>query len=389
MNTDIRRAALFVSAFLFFSSFCLQASQEDIVQDTNLLKIHYINLGQGGSTLIIGPDGTTILYDFGVKQGKQGLVPYLDNIIDGKKIHYAILSHRDKDHFVGYKDLIEAGYDISIANYEPDGPSKDSPQFTKNWAKITPNTRAGAAQPIPVGLTIAIGNGASILVASSNGKIFDGTDIAVSNENDRSISLFLNYGNFQYILDGDLGGGEEKCSGHETSQLDIQSYVAKALLKTEKIDPKHGVDVFHVAHHGSESSSPARYVSLINPEVGLISVGNPNCSYRHPRKDVISMLLGKADNLENACSKVTALTYVFQTDYGSENCARETVGRETDNSGIISGDIVLSTDGKNGYQIKTSGFLWDKKQKIQKVESQSFFIKMDESQKGENNEQNR
>lgn len=386
MKEGIKRITIFVSTLLFFSSFCLQAHQEDIVQDTNLLQIHYINLGQGGSTLIIGPDGTTILYDFGVKQGKQGLVPYLDSVLNGKQIDYAILSHRDRDHYVGYKDLIEAGYDISVANYEPDGPAKDSPQFAKNWTTVTPQTRAGAAQPIPVGLAIAIGNGASILVASSNGRIFDGTDIGVSNENDRSISLFLNYGNFQYILDGDLGGGEEKCSGHETTQLDIQTYVARALLKTERIDPQLGVDVFHVAHHGSESSSPARYVSLINPEVGLISVGNPNCSYRHPRKDVISMLLGKADNLESACTKVTPLTYVFQTDYGSEKCEKETVGRETDNSGIISGDIVLSTDGISGYTIKTSGFVWDKKQKIQKVESQSFFIKMDESQKGENDE---
>jgi beta-lactamase superfamily II metal-dependent hydrolase len=386
MNTVMRRTAILISTFLLFSSFGLQAQQQDSAQDKGLLQIHYINLGQGGSTLIIGPDGTTILYDFGVKQGKQGLVPYLDSVLNGKQIDYAILSHRDKDHFVGYKDLIEAGYDISVANYEPDGPPKDSPQFAKNWTKVTPHTRAGAAKPIPVGLAIAIGNGASILVASSNGRIFDGTDIAVSNENDRSISLFLNYGKFQYILDGDLGGGEEKCSGHETTQLDIQTYVAKALLKTEKIDPKLGVDVFHVAHHGSESSSPARYVNLINPEVGLISVGNPNCSYRHPRKDVISMLLGKTKNLKNACSNVIPLTHVFQTDYGSENCARETVGRETDNSGIISGDIVLRTDGKSGYQIKTSGFVWEKKQKIQKVESQSFFIKMDESQKGENNE---
>lgn len=386
MRAYIKGTALFVSTLLLFSSFCLQAHQENIVQEKNLLQIHYINLGQGGSTLIIGPDDTTILYDFGVKQGKQGLVPYLDGVLDKKQIDYAILSHRDKDHFVGYKDLIESGYDISIANYEPDGPAKHSPQFAKNWTTVTPQTRAGSAQAIPVGLAIAIGNGASILVASSNGRIFDGTDIRVSNENDRSISLFLNYGNFQYILDGDLGGGAEKCSGHETTQLDIQTSVARALLKTKKIDPKLGVDVFHVAHHGNESSSPARYLSLINPEVGLISVGNPNCSYRHPRKDVISMLLGKSHNLENECSKVTPLTHIFQTDYGSEKCASETVGSETDNSGIISGDIVLSTDGLSGYTIKTSGFVWDKKQKIQKVESQSFFIKMDEFIRVENNE---
>ncbi|KXI29592.1 ComEC/Rec2 family competence protein [Paraglaciecola hydrolytica] len=372
--------------FTFSVSLCfLSASFYNFALDSddgkyNKLQIHYINLGQGGSTLIVGPDGTTVLYDFGVKQGKSGLVDYLDSVLGGNKtINYAILSHRDKDHFVGYKDLIEAGYNITVANYEPDGPPKDSPLYVDNWTNITPKTRAGIARSIPVGLTIALGNGASILVAAANGKIFDGTSVKVSNENDRSISLFLDYRNFQYVLDGDLGGGEETCSGHETSQMDVQTEVAKALLNAEKIDDENGVEVFHVAHHGSESSTPARYVSRLNPEVGLISVGNPNCSYRHPRKDVVSMLLNKSSGDDEVCSKVTPLIHVFQTDYGSEKCSNETVGRETDNSGIISGDIILSTDGQTEYNIKTTGMLWVKGRKVKKAESQTFSMKMDKN----------
>ena len=37
--------------------------------------------------------------------------------------------------------------------------------------------------------------------------------------------------------------------------------------------PDFGVDVLHIAHHGSESSTSAAYYKLMKPEVGLISVG--------------------------------------------------------------------------------------------------------------------
>lgn len=339
------------------------------------LEIHYINTGQGGSTLIIGPDGTTILYDFGVKRGKAGLVPYLNSVLNGRKeIDYAILSHRDKDHFIGYRDLIESGYKITVANYEPDGPTKNSPLYLKSWKSVTKNTPAGLAKPIPVGLNIALGNGASALVTVSNGYIFDGTVIDVTNENDRSIGLFIDYGDFEYILDGDLGGGEEECSQHETTQKDVQTFVARALLNSRKISHEFGVDVFHVAHHGSESSSPARYLNLIKPEVGLISVGNPNCAYRHPRKDVMATLLNPKLSSAGDCSNLKPLQKVFQTDFGSVGCLGESIGNETENSGIISGDIVISTDGVNEYLIRTTGYIWKngKKDKYEKVENYTF-----------------
>jgi len=106
-------------------------------------------------------------------------------------------------------------------------------------------------------------------------------------------------------------------------------------------------------------------------------VGNPNCSYRHPRKDVVSMLLTKSNDADTACSLVKPLEYVFQTDKGSEKCSNETVGRETYNSCIISGDIVVSTDGNSEYSIKTSGMLWVNGRKQKKVKSQIFVMKMD------------
>jgi beta-lactamase superfamily II metal-dependent hydrolase len=351
-------------ALLF--TFCTLLASSGLAETNNRLGIHYINIGQGGSTLIIGPDGTTVLYDFGVKSGDKGLVPYLLSVLGKtKSINYAILSHRDKDHFYGYRGLIEAGFNITVANFEPDGDEKNSEQYKDQWLDVSQETSAGKVRKIPVGLNIALGDGATMFVAASNGVIFDGTKIKIFNENDRSISLLISYKNFQYIIDGDLGGGSEACSGHETTQVDVQTPVAKALINHNKISQENGVDVFHVAHHGSESSTPIRYVSLIKPEVGLISVGNPNCNYRHPRKDVTSPLFDDnptttsfANSNLLECPSYQKLKALFQTDFGSAECDSTTPGKETHNNGIVSGDIILNTDGLETYQIFTSGMIW-------------------------------
>jgi beta-lactamase superfamily II metal-dependent hydrolase len=85
------------------------------------LEIHYIDVGQGGCTLIIGPSGTRILYDFGAFDRRRDIVPYLRDVVkldpsDG--FQYAIVSHRDRDHYSGYREVVEAGYNVLVANYD-------------------------------------------------------------------------------------------------------------------------------------------------------------------------------------------------------------------------------------------------------------------------------
>ena len=77
------------------------------------LKIHFIDIGQGDSTLIISPNKKTILIDGGGSKdnktfdiGKQTLIPYLlDKGIT--KLDYIIISHFDSDHVGGLLSVME------------------------------------------------------------------------------------------------------------------------------------------------------------------------------------------------------------------------------------------------------------------------------------------
>jgi beta-lactamase superfamily II metal-dependent hydrolase len=344
---------LFVSIGLAFA---------DGFEPSGKLEVHYINVGQGGCTMIIGPDGTRILYDFGNVSGKRHIIPYLQKAVglmpeDG--FDYSIVSHRDKDHYVGYKALVDKGYDFKVANYGCGSPKEATPLINRSWLNPAQKTTGKAVQTIPVGMRFPLGDGAEALVAASNGNIYKVAERRpVTDENDRSIALYITYKDFQYILDGDLGSGPEECTHHDTRQIDVQTHVARALIDQGLMDEVFGVDVLHIAHHGSESSTSAAYYNLVRPEVGLISVGLKQGTFRHPREDVVDLVLLETPGKKRPdCVKAPPLKALFQTERGAgyqdpdpgqmDRCSSTGC---TSFSGQVVGSIKLVTDGKE-YEI--------------------------------------
>lgn len=328
-----------------------------------LLEIHYINVGQGGSTLIIGPDGTRILYDFGNTGSDKDIVWYLRSQLKldpAEGLHYTVVSHRDKDHYAGYRGVIQAGYEVLNANYGSGSRKRASKFMKKRWLDPAKGTQAGEARPIPVGKRVPLGDTAELVVVVANGKVM-GIDepFPVPNENDRSVALFIHYRHFHYILDGDLGSGSERCTKRQTRQKDLQTHVAKALLREGLMHKNHGVDVLHIAHHGSESSTSAAYYKLTKTVQALISVGRNQGRFRHPRQDVVGRVLlnggidgeaGKAFPRAACVSTDGAppLQALFQTEQGIAGCSSTGC---TSFQGEPAGDIVLRTDGENPYTI--------------------------------------
>ena len=76
------------------------------------LRIHHINVQQGDCTLIVGPDGTSMLIDAGKPgHGSGDVAPYLAGIgtFPGDGLDYMVCTHRDADHLGGLDEVIEAG----------------------------------------------------------------------------------------------------------------------------------------------------------------------------------------------------------------------------------------------------------------------------------------
>jgi hypothetical protein len=153
---------------------------------------------------------------------------------------------------------------------------------------------------------------------------------------------------------------------------------------------ERGVDVLHIAHHGSESSTSAQYYRLMKPEVGLVSVGPNQGKFLHPRVDVVEKILTcrtddgkfqedacKAKDTRAECARDTRpLKVLLQTDNGSKGCSSTGC---TSFMGLVGGDLLLRTDGKAVYTITVSGRISSDRNRPNVLEAGTTFqFSMDE-----------
>ena len=211
-------------AFRFLSWTLLLLALPAVVLAQNL-EIHYINVGQGSSILIRGANGTTILFDGGnVGHGTSDVVPYLQSlgITAATPLDFIIASHRDRDHYAGLTEVIEAGYDaLTVFDNGSDkgiGPN-DTTETIKLFLEAAATTTAGGVTPMPLGHVIDLGNGATATCVVVNGEVIGSGPVpgAIENENDRSVGLLIQYGGFDFFAAGDLGGGDDELDGRVTS----------------------------------------------------------------------------------------------------------------------------------------------------------------------------
>ncbi|HEX5885448.1 MAG TPA: hypothetical protein VFY67_12985, partial [Pyrinomonadaceae bacterium] len=242
------------------------------------LEIHYINVSWGGSVLVKGPNGTTVLLEAGnTGRGTGRVVPYLQSIgiMPANGLDYTFAGHQHCDHLGGLDEVIQAGYNVHTKNYY-NGSSTTSTCVT-GWNSAAATTTAGAPISVPVGTQIDLGNGARLTVVARNGSIIGGGSVSVSNENDRSIAILIQYGGFDYLWASDMGGGsiDESCTGRSTSQIDVESFVVQAISPggAFPLISSGGIDVLNVNHHGSESSTNKNWMNLSQPAVAVISTG--------------------------------------------------------------------------------------------------------------------
>lgn len=316
------------------------------------LEIHYINVGWGGSVLVKGPDGTTVLMEAGnTGRGTAYVVPYLKSIgiQPANGLDYTIAGHQHCDHIGGMDEVINAGYNVRVRNFY-NGSSYQSSCAT-GWAAAAAATTAGALAVAAAGQQIALGNGATLTFVAVNGHIIDGSTVAVSDENDRSIAVLIQYGGFDYIWASDLGGGtiDEACTGRFTSsQTDVETSVIAAISPggAFPLITSGGIDVLHVNHHGSESSTNHNYMNGAAPAVAIIGVGDgESAGWDLPRIDVVEHVL-----MAQATACVTAPpALVLQTEEGNP------AGSLTSFTGYNVGDIKVTTDGTNGFTVSADG----------------------------------
>lgn len=221
------------------------------------LRVDFLDVGQGDSTLITSPEGKVILVDGGpdysVLRGSlatRGI----------RKIDLLIISHAHADHVGGLLGVVQR-YPIGMV-IDPGFPHP-SPVYKELLLAIK-------AKKINYKLARA---GDVYRLGKADLHIFLPADYFIkgsnSDVNNSSIVGLLTYGKFKLLLPGDM------------------EREAIAMLLKERAGI--AATVIKVPHHGSRTGTTAALLRAVRPKEAVISVGADN-RYGHPHRQTLSLL---------------------------------------------------------------------------------------------------
>jgi len=225
---------------------------------SNLLRVCFLDVGQGDAVLIKSPQGKNILIDGGPDAN---LIHQLGNkhSYQNHQIDILVLTHAHADHFYGLVEIVKR-YDIKLVLWSGVESQWSEYQYFQNIADKLDTKVAllGQEYLIEDDLKIRVVYPTHIL------KEEEAEDI-----NNTSVSLILSYGEIDFWLAGDL-----TCEGEEE--------IIRQGLNTE-------TEIYKASHHGSRWSNCDDILDKLKPELAIIQSGLDN-QHKHPHLETLERL---------------------------------------------------------------------------------------------------
>lgn len=223
-----------------------------------VLRVAFLDVGQGDSIYIESPTGTQFLIDGGpgrsVLARLGDVMPFYDRSID-----MIMETHPDHDH--------SGGLPAVIAHYTVDGLMRTTgSELDTDSAKLLADAKADGVMIITAkrGQVVDLGGGATLRILFPD-RFLEGTET-----NLKAIVSLLSYGKTRILFTSD-------------SPQSVEQYLMA--LEGQNID----ADIMQIGHHGSKTSSALEFIALVDPEFAVLSLGKNN-RYGHPNKETLDTL---------------------------------------------------------------------------------------------------
>jgi competence protein ComEC len=221
-----------------------------------LLRVTFIDVGQGDAAWLQTPDGQDIVIDGGRKSQGPNVLAYLQDH-DVSDVEVMIASHPDSDHVGGLITVLEnLPVEEAVLNGQPATTQTYQELLDLILAKAVPTRIARSGDTYTWGCCV---------VAS----VVHPAEPLGENTNNASIVVKVSFGDVDVLFTGDIEATAENA----------------IVARGEDV----GSEILKVAHHGSKNGSSMAFLNAVHPETAVISVGANN-PYGHPAPEVLSRL---------------------------------------------------------------------------------------------------
>jgi competence protein ComEC len=266
-----RTRAAFIRPFrraIFLLSVSLLLGPAVLAKTHHPLRIYFIDVEGGQSTLIVSPEKQSVLIDTGFagERDTDRIVPAV-KAAGIKQIDYVLITHYHGDHVGGLADLVKK---IKIGTFVDHGENQeDSDATKKNYANYvaaivhSPRVVLRPGQGVPLkGITLQVITAAGEAITdplpgAGEANIYCASEKPPpddSSENSRSLGVLITYGKFRFLDLGDL-----------TKQRELDIVCPNNLIGT--------VDLYLATHHGGHPDNPRALVWALHPRVAVINNG--------------------------------------------------------------------------------------------------------------------
>jgi competence protein ComEC len=224
----------------------------------------FLNVGQGDSCLVSWSESSGkqfAVIDTGPPVSSSHVVDELKE--QGcKEVRVLVLTHPHVDHYGGGVTILETF------------------KVDEIWQPATANSTAAGwkafentAQVKGIRV-VGVSVGTKAKWGSAQVQVLNPVGTASPDANNSSVVLLITLGTSDALLTGD-------------AEIETEEQMANTALPD--------VELMKASHHGSKNGADVRLITLVAPDISIISVG-PN-SYGHPNQEAVSLLSGKGSVL--------------------------------------------------------------------------------------------
>ena len=300
------------------------------------LQVHFMDVGQGDSILILFPDGKDMLIECAnynnASSYRTETLAYMDNYITDGQLDYLMLTHCDSDH-VYFMDEVLEKYQVDnvfmpnvLATHdkvaEADLPQEQLDRFTDedtiSTACYADFFIAALTEPdCEIVLNVDPDEDTNSIV------ITDGTEQSDGSYDGATYMLTFYCPTAEYYAESDLSSAEEK---NAVSPIGILEYNDVRIVLTgdsneineptfvDRIGGYIDCDVLKVGHHGSETSSTKEFLDAINCEYAVISCNAEGNTFYHPRQNTLVYRTDNNGNIVLTVDETGEMTFTLERE---------------------------------------------------------------------------